>query len=463
MNENRRVVQFTLLATLLLVGAGLYTQFSGTQTLSLQNINLVADVFGPSQTGPATHSGQPAGSAAIDTVVTAPALANGQQSGNKLETYQLPGIITHFGDTAQPSLPQLMHKLADLKRGGKRKIRIAWLGDSMIEGDLLTQTLRKRLQQEFGGKGVGFVCIQSAVAGFRTTVRHSWSGTWKEENFKSDDHTAPLFFSGHVYFGANGTVTLTDATTKDTVQPLIKSLICGPSTGAVTITINGHPQSIHPTQRLNRIVLDSTGTRTITVQVSDANMPVYGITLEPASGITIDNFSFRGISGVELGKVDTALMQSTMQNNPYDLVVLEYGANLMFRPNDTDYGWFEAKMQPVLARLRRAMPGTEFMLVSTADRAFNYGGEWKTAIGIDNLLEMQARVAQHNNAAFYNLYQSEGGYGTIVRWADTTPSLGNKDYIHPNHNGAEILGNLLFDAFMKDYRKAAATPPTAAK
>ena len=55
----------------------------------------------------------------------------------------------------------------NLKREKIIKIRIAYLGDSMIEGDLITQTLRELLQKEYGGQGVGFLPIFSNVVVFR--------------------------------------------------------------------------------------------------------------------------------------------------------------------------------------------------------------------------------------------------------------------------------------------------------
>ena len=37
------------------------------------------------------------------------------------------------------------------------EVRIAFLGDSFVEGDILTSDLREALQAKFGGRGVGFV------------------------------------------------------------------------------------------------------------------------------------------------------------------------------------------------------------------------------------------------------------------------------------------------------------------
>ena len=46
------------------------------------------------------------------------------------------------------------------------KVRIAYFGDSMIEGDLVTQTLRHQMQEIFGGQGVGFVPTTSLLWDF---------------------------------------------------------------------------------------------------------------------------------------------------------------------------------------------------------------------------------------------------------------------------------------------------------
>ena len=446
MNDTKRVVQFTLIATLLLLGLSIYTEVSGTSASYLKNISLLSDVM-RAKTAPLP--GTPASTEVIvdknGKKVPAPTAAP--------DVYKLPGIITAFHDTAAPAMPRLAAKLADIKKGKKRKIRIAWLGDSMIEGDLITQTVRKRLQQYFGGAGVGFVKMQSLDVKSRATVTMDWHGDWKEESFKSDTHTAPLGFSGHVYFPVSGTTELRDVTIKDTTgKPLYKSLICGKG-GPASLTFNGKPISFNPAARFNRIVLDSTPTRAATIKIEAPELPVYGVSFESADGIVLDNFSFRGISGVELGKLDTSFLKEVMAGNEYDLVVLEYGANLMFRPNDVNYSWYEQKMEPVLRNFRKALPGADFLLISTADRAFKYDGEWKTAVGLDSLLDVQARMARKNGMAFFNLYQSMGGYGAIARWADSSTAFANKDYIHPNHRGAELLGNMLADAFIAEARK----------
>ena len=66
-----------------------------------------------------------------------------------------------------------------LTRGAAgRPVRIAVLGDSFIEGDIITADLREQLQNLCGGRGVGFVPFASPLAKFRGTVLHcSRTGT----------------------------------------------------------------------------------------------------------------------------------------------------------------------------------------------------------------------------------------------------------------------------------------------
>ncbi len=452
MNENVRVVRFAGCALALLIAVSAVSHLPFARTLSLHRISILSDVQrAPYAKAPRARGAGPAvaqsGTGGSDSLISPGPAASplSHQRGGVLMRLDAP-------EGAQ-ALPRLAARIAEVKRTGRGKVRIAWLGDSMIEGDLLTQTVRRLLQgYAGGGGGVGFVPARSAVAGFRTSVTHGATG-WEESNFKSKSLPAPIGLSGRVFLGG-GSISLTDKTVGGG-GVLVKSLLCGPAPGGgeVAISVNGAPRTVSAPALLNRIVLDSSSAPDIKVAVEAADLPVYGISLEPASGVVVDNLSFRGISGVELGKTSADFLRAWVEAAPYDLVVLEYGANLMFRAKDTDYSWFENLMKPVLPKLRSAMPDAEFLIISTADRAFSYEGEWKTAVGMDSLLAVQARLARDNRTAWLNLYATMGGYGAIVRWADSTPALANRDYVHPNHKGAEVLGKALYEAFTVDFGK----------
>ena len=69
------------------------------------------------------------------------------------------------------------------------------------------------------------------------------------------------------------------------------------------------------------------------------------------------------------------------------------------------------------------------------------------------LLSMQQKIAYESGIAFYNLYESMGGEGSMTRWVESKPPLAYKDYTHPNSFGDELLGKSLFEAFMFEFQK----------
>ena len=262
----------------------------------------------------------------------------------------------------------------------------------------------------------------------------------------------PSFFSGHVFYSNSGKLSLKDNTVKDSSQIVEKWLICGPVDSNAVITVNKSARSIAAPSLFNRVLIDKAPGASIDFTVPTRRMALYGLSFEPEYGVMIDNFSFRGISGFELGKFDAALLDEISQSGVYDLIVIQYGVNVMFRPLDKNYDYYLHSMDPALKKLRLHLPNTEFLMISCFDRAFPYGQKWKTALGLDSLLKIQATLAYNNNIPFFNIYQTMGGNGTIVKWVEGGERLAAQ-YIHPSPKGAVILGQQLYRAFMKDYQK----------
>ncbi|HUR67142.1 MAG TPA: hypothetical protein VMZ03_12400 [Chitinophagaceae bacterium] len=442
MNSNRRVLQFVAGSVTIYLLLSVAAIISGFEWMPFKRVNLVSDLLkGKDSTGFGINEPD-------SNIVIIERLPE-----KDFSLYTKPRFITSFNSNLeQPSLTSFLQKLQELKAGKKRKVRIAYFGDSMIEGDLLTQTVRKLLQQNFGGSGVGFVPITSQVSKFRQTVIHNYSGGWQDESFKSGN-TGKLYLSGHLFRGTGDWVQMIDQTITDSIAVIEKSLICGNASGTVSITVNNNSFDLNAPNTLNRVVMATDRNKGIKLSVADERLPVYGVSFETASGVFVDNFSFRGITGIEFARIDSAFMKAIAANNPYDLIIFQYGVNLLFRPNDRNFNWYAKAMLPVVRKIRNCFAKTDFLLVSTADRAFRYGGEYKSAVGIDSLIRIQATVAYETGSSFYNQFASMGGTNSIVDWAKRDPSLANKDYVHPNHRGAEVLGTYLYEAMMTEYNK----------
>ena len=55
------------------------------------------------------------------------------------------------------------------------------MGDSFVEGDILSSDLREKLQLRFGGSGAGFAPMASPLTGFRRTIKTQSKG-WDSYN-----------------------------------------------------------------------------------------------------------------------------------------------------------------------------------------------------------------------------------------------------------------------------------------
>ena len=123
----------------------------------------------------------------------------------KFSAFSAPKRVTaYYADTNNINLKKFVAKLAELKKGKRKKLRIAYLGDSMIEDDFISLTLRSLMQQQFGGYGVGYLPMSSALTGSRTTATVHSSDTWVEYNFRNNPAKNTLFISGRNFI-TNGT------------------------------------------------------------------------------------------------------------------------------------------------------------------------------------------------------------------------------------------------------------------
>ena len=83
--------------------------------------------------------------------------------------------IEDFSDSGR------IQAFCDTLLNAPRPVRIAFLGDSFIEGDILTADLRERLQSAYSGGGAGFAPMASPLTAFRRTVKTQSKG-WTTYN-----------------------------------------------------------------------------------------------------------------------------------------------------------------------------------------------------------------------------------------------------------------------------------------
>ena len=360
-------------------------------------------------------------------------------------------------------LSALYEKLYQLETNQKGKVRIAYYGDSMTDGDFIVQDFRSNFQNKFGGQGVGFVSITSESASARTSVVHQFSENWKMQSYLNvKNPIRPFAVNGHVFF-ANDTINTTwvkfqAGKSKNTALLNNPTLFYGSAAnqnGLISYQIKSDSitKRLSPNKILNTIQLTPNSLQTLKIGFKKAkSIPIYGLNFDNGKGVHVDNFSQRGNSGIPISKFDISLMNAFQQKLGYDLIVLHYGTNVL-KYGTLNFSWYDKSMTKTVERLQKSFPGVAILVVSTADKATKYDTAMKTDSAVVPLTQAQKGYAMKTKSAFIDLYKLMGGSGSMAKWVEQDPPLANKDYTHFNFRGSKKIGGMIFQEVDRGYEK----------
>lgn len=392
----------------------------------------------------------------------------------------------------------------DALRAGKGQIRVAYFGDSAIEGDLICQTLRDSLQKRFGGSGVGLVPISSPIRGFRRSVRHNTSTNWYRRMLGQKNWPAyPLGILGG-YFLAGKPPQPEDSLAVDMDTSLIKkdsllmaeedpeeapgedegfwvtyrgvSLFPGlrmiprsrlfysapipDSTGKVapsgsvevaagdwkaTYRLNGK-------ETVNQVWLSDSTVRQLSLTFDvPYSQPIFGISLESRQGVIVDNIPSRGNSGGRLMQVPYYRYNDFDSLLDYELVILQFGLNAL-APELEDFSWYKSEINRTVKHIKQSFPNASILLIGPTDHGIKEEAEVIADPSVSLVTQVMREVAERHHIGFFSFYEAMGGSGTIIDWVDNKePRWANLDYTHLSFPGAHAAGKLLLQYLLKDF------------
>lgn len=373
-----------------------------------------------------------------------------------------PANILDFGNDSISALTHFFGALNKIKRE-KGKVRIAYFGDSMIEGDLITQDLRNEMQETFGGAGVGFVPVTSIVSGFRTSIIHQFGGWTTHTLLDNVPASHVLGISGYGFVPAVSKVdTSSDnggswvkyvAVKQNHLNKFYKTkIVYGKSTGENYALVNGSRYKLDGEKAVNQIEINNgKGVQAVHAKFQCSSpIDIFGFSMESDTGAFVDNFSFRGNSGFPLVKVPQNVYSGTDDCLGYDLIVLEYGLNAV-SPGVTDFSWYERGMMNVIKHIKASFPNSSILLISVGDKSYRKAGVYETDPSVPLLVSVQKRMAEKTGCAYWSLFDAMGGQGSMVKWVEGDTAYANRDYTHFNFRGAHKVGKLLYAKLMTEY------------
>ena len=356
----------------------------------------------------------------------------------------------------------------DLLKGGGEQVRIAYFGDSSIEGDLVAQTLRENLQQQFGGEGVGFLPILPAVLNFRRTVHQTASDNWRRHRLRTVKQKGVPFGVAGDYFtavnlsGASDSIPLPSSgesghwvnynagkTFPGTQRFPSARLFYGRPSDTVQgpqvlgrIHFNGQAIDLKASSTLNTLKLPIANATRIRIGFSvPDNLPLYGVSMESPEGIIVDNFPMRGNSGSGLLQIPEAQLGAFHELLDYDLVLLQFGLNVL-NPDLRDYRWYEEQMIQTIVHLKKTMPGAGIVVIGLSDKSIRVEGTMRSDPSVARITAAQRRAAFRCGVSFFSIFEAMGGEGSMVEWVENR-RFANRDYTHFNFEGAERISDFL--------------------
>jgi hypothetical protein len=368
----------------------------------------------------------------------------------KINKYDISNKDLEDFSTGHTGLRRFFSSIYNMKKIG-RPVRIAFLGDSFIEGDILVADFRAKMQERFGGRGVGFIPIESKVAQFRPTIKQSAEG-WKTYSiinnkskkyvlsgllFETKSKKATVSFQNvDVYPGLKEVSTLKFLYSKNKETEI-----------SLRIEDEENTYKLPPTETLTQYEIKGSFTKG-TLKFNDSEgLEALGLALEDNSGVVVDNFSLRGNSGMVMSGMDLQRCRDLQSIRHYDLIILQYGLNVA-SDSMREYGWYRKQMIAVVEHIRNCFPESDILLLGVSDRSHKSGGDYSTMPSVLSLLKVQRQTAEETGIVFWNIYAAMGGKNSMVQYVKS--NWASKDYTHLSFKGGREIALALYEAIMRE-------------
>lgn len=340
---------------------------------------------------------------------------------------------------------RFIDKLADGK-----DVRIAFMGDSFIEGDILTQDLRHALQSIVGGRGVGFVACDIPFATVRKSVKRSSSG-WTAYSVMKPKSTPEalrdkFFISGYIAEGGSGATTRWSTTEQySTLGGCTRGrlLLYSRDTSRLLVEINdtiSREFEIAGDDNVREIYVEA-DIASLRLKVLQGRVLCYGASLEGGRGITLDNYSVRSNNGHAIFGTGAMVNRQIDQMLGYDLVVLQYGLNIM-QQGQRGYSRYRDQLRDMIAYAERCFPDAAIMVLGVSDRwVKGESGAYEPIGSVDALTSYQRAAADSTKVAFWSTSQAMAELGGMPAFVANGWAAG--DHTHINFAGGRRVAEAL--------------------
>lgn len=399
----------------------------------------------------------------------------GAPNGGEINTESQTSL--EMNDVGKANLYTFFEKLSSVS-DKKQKISILHYGDSQIEGDRMTNYIRQRLQNQFGGYGPGTI---PATNVYNT---YSFNQTYSDNFVRYACFSQAERLKSKKYGAMGSASRFTPEYRLDTVD--LNSL----QTQTGWIVVEASNRAFQRSKEFNNVTLHYTdciaktqlkiyeGDKLIheDTLIQDGkyhNLPlsfestpkalkfeftgkvspnICGFSLDGDYGVEMTNIGMRGSSGTIWGKIDHGTLRPMFDNLNAELIILQFGGNsIPYFTDSSKVKQYASYFKSQIYTVKKLRPNSAIIVIGPSDMSELVDQVHQTYQYLPYCVQKMKEVTLETGSTYWDLYSAMGGANSMPAWVEQ--NLAAQDYIHFSNAGAKIASQFFYDALIAEYGK----------
>lgn len=163
---------------------------------------------------------------------------------------------------------------------------------------------------------------------------------------------------------------------------------------------------------VRQIVVEEPQIRSLEMKVERGadGFTAYGADFDDLKGVSVDNFSIRSNNGQAMFWTSPSVNAQINSMRPYDLVILQYGLNIM-QADRHDYSLYAEQVEKMIRFVRSCFPQAAVVVMGVSDRSQRGEDGIVPMESARDLSQWQRSAAEACGAAYWDTY------GAMRVWA----------------------------------------------